>query len=59
MQIIQELVVRFAEENLWWGYRRIQGAPSEVGYKISNTTVGNILIEHGIPPAPKRPDKSS
>ena len=41
------------EPNL--GPRPIQGALANVGYRISDTTVGNILKAHGIQPAPDRP----
>ena len=34
------------------GYDRIQGALANVGYHISDQTVGNVLREHGIEPAP-------
>ena len=43
-----------ARENPTWGYDRIQGALANLGHKISDTTVGNILREHGIEPAPER-----
>ena len=36
------------------GYDRIVGALSNLGYKLSDQTVGNILRRHGIPPALKR-----
>src|SRR5438552_12640011 len=51
---IVELVVRMARENPSWGYDRIVGALSNLGHKLSDQTVGNILRRHGIPPAPKR-----
>lgn len=51
---IVDLVVRFAKDNPRWGYDRIQGALSNLGYHISDTTVGNILRDHGIEPAPDR-----
>jgi putative transposase len=51
---IVDLVVRFARENSTWGYDRIVGALENLKYKISDTTVGNILREHGIEPAPDR-----
>ena len=35
-------------------YDRIQGALANVGYHISDTTVGNTLKAHGIEPAPDR-----
>jgi putative transposase len=43
-----------AQENLDWGYDRIVGASANLGYKISDQTVGNILHCHGLPPAPER-----
>jgi putative transposase len=51
---IEGLVVRIAKENLTWGYDRIVGAMANLGYKVSDQTVGNILRRHDIPPAPKR-----
>jgi transposase InsO family protein len=53
-QEICDLVVRFAQENPTWGYDRIQGALANVGHEISDTSVANILKEHGIEPAPRR-----
>ena len=53
-QEIRDLAVRFAQENPTWGYDRIQGALANVGFHISDTTVGNILKAHGIEPAPDR-----
>jgi len=43
-----------ASENPGWGYDRIVGALSNLGQKLSDQSVGNILRRHGIPPAPKR-----
>jgi transposase InsO family protein len=54
MAVIRELCVKFATENLTWGYGRIQGALANVGYDISTTSAGNILREKGIIPAPER-----
>ena len=51
---IVDLVLRFARENPSWGYDRIQGALANLGHMISDQTVGNILKEHGIEPAPER-----
>jgi putative transposase len=51
---IEQLVVRMAIENSDWGYGRIVGAMANLGYKLSDQTVGNILQRHGIPPVPKR-----
>ena len=51
---IEDLVVRMARENRSWGYDRIVGALTNLGYRISDQTVGNILKRHSIPPAPER-----
>jgi len=51
---LEALVVRMAQENRSWGYDRIVGALANLGYTISDQTVGNILKRHGIPPAPTR-----
>jgi putative transposase len=51
---IEALVVRMAQENRSWGYDRIAGALSHLGYTISDQTVGNILKRYGIVPAPER-----
>jgi hypothetical protein len=52
--IIVDLILRFAKENPTWGYDRIQGALANVGYHITDTTVGNVLKANGIEPAPDR-----
>ena len=49
---IEQLVVRMAKENSDWGYDRIMGAMENLGYTLSDQTVGNILRRHGILPAP-------
>lgn len=51
---IEQLVVRMAEENPTWGYRRIQGALANLGHHIDKITVRNILRRHLMDPAPKR-----
>jgi len=53
-QEIVDLVVRFARENVTWGYDKIQAALANLGHKISDQTVGNILKQHGIEPAGDR-----
>ncbi len=50
----ERLVVQMAKENPTWGYDRIVGALANLGQRLSDQTVGNILRRHGIPPAPKR-----
>jgi len=51
---VVELVLRIARESPTWGYDRIQGALANLGHRISDTTVANILRAHGIEPAPDR-----
>ena len=51
---IVDLVLRMARDNPTWGYDRIQGALANLGHRVSDQTVGNILKEHGIEPAPDR-----
>ena len=53
-QEIVALVLKFARENPSWGYDRIQGALANLGHEVSDQTVGNILKDHGIEPAPDR-----
>jgi len=53
-QEIEDVVVRMAREHRSWGYDRIAGAVANLGYRLSDQTVGNMLKRHGIPPAPER-----
>ena len=41
------------------GYRRIQGALSNLGHKIARSTIAEILDRHGIEPAPERSRKTT
>ena len=43
---IEALVVRMANENRDWGYRRIQGALSNLGHEIARSTIAAILGRH-------------
>jgi putative transposase len=47
-------VVRLAEDNPTWGYRRIQGELKELGIAIAPSTVWSILRSTGVDPAPRR-----
>jgi putative transposase len=58
-QEVVELVLRMARDNPTWGYDRIQGALANLGHRLSDTTVGNILREHGIEPVPQRKRQST
>ena len=51
---IVALILRMAQENSGWGYTRIVGALRNVGYKISRSTIANVLALNGIDPAPLR-----
>jgi putative transposase len=51
---VEQLIVRMAEENRTWGYRRIQGALANLGHHIDAITVRNILCRHHLEPAPQR-----
>jgi transposase InsO family protein len=51
---VEQLIVRMAKENRDWGYDRIVGALANLGYKVCDQTVGNVLQRHGLPPAPER-----
>ena len=54
-----DLVLRIAHENPTWGYDYIEGALANLGHTISDTTVSNILIAHGIEPTPARRRQST
>ena len=51
---LEQLIVRMARENSGWGYDRIAGALANLGHRVSDQTIGNILRRYGIAPAPKR-----
>src|SRR5215831_9589028 len=51
---LEQLIVRMASENRDWGYDRIVGALANLGFEISDQTVGNVLQRHGLLPAPER-----
>ena len=56
---IEPLVIRMAEENRGWGYRRIQGALSNLGLEIARSTIAEVLERHGIAPSPERSRKTT
>jgi transposase len=58
-QEVVALVLRMARENESWGYKRIQGQLSNVGFRIGKSSVANILKAHGIEPAPTRRQTTS
>src|SRR5215469_4851698 len=56
---IEDLVVRMPKENRSWGYRRIQGALSNLGHEVGRGTIAEMLARHGIEPAPERERKTT
>ena len=48
------LIVCLARENGRWGYGKIEGELLKLGFRVSASTVRNVLNRHGILPAPVR-----
>jgi hypothetical protein len=40
---VESLIVQMARENSGWGYDRIAGALANLGYAVSDQTIGNVL----------------
>jgi putative transposase len=51
---LRAMILRLADENPHWGYRRIVGELRGAGISISATSVRKVLLEAGLPPAPRR-----
>src|SRR6266508_929136 len=51
---LRRLILRLAAENPTWGYRRIHGELTRLGYKVAPSTVWLVLNRAGIDPAPRR-----
>jgi len=48
-----------AVDNRDWGYRRIQGALSNLGHEVARSTIAAILERHRLEPAPERSQKTT
>ena len=53
-QNLNELIIRFANENGHWGYSSIEGALLHLGHDVSRSTIARVLKSAGIEPAPNR-----
>jgi transposase InsO family protein len=51
---LENLIVRLAKENPRWGYGKLEGELLKLGFKVSRTTVRNVLDRQQIVPAPVR-----
>jgi putative transposase len=56
-QVIRALVLEMAYDNPGWGYRRIHGELTGLGYRLAPSTVWKILKSADIDPAPRRPER--
>jgi transposase len=51
---MRRLALEMARDNPTWGYRRICGELTGLGYKIAPSTIWEMLKAAGIDPAPQR-----
>ena len=49
---LEALILRLAKENPTWGYGKIEGELSKLGYDIGRSTIRDVLKRKHVPPAP-------
>jgi hypothetical protein len=50
----EALILRLAEGNGGWGYKRLSGELKKLGHRACPSYVRDVLRRHGLPPAPHR-----
>ncbi len=55
---LSKLILRLADENPHWGYKRIVGELKGLGIPVSATSVRKVLLKAGLQPAPQRTHSS-
>ena len=41
---IEDLIIRFAQENASWGYGKIEGELLKLGFRVSQSTIRNVVL---------------
>lgn len=58
-QNIIDMVLRMAQENRGWGYRKIHSYMIYLDFEVSASTVQRIMRDHGLEPDPAEKNKST
>ncbi|MHC4757268.1 MAG: integrase core domain-containing protein [Planctomycetota bacterium] len=56
---LKQLIISMAKEHKHLGCRMLHGYLKYLGFKVSPATISRVLKEHGIEPAPNRPEKTT